>query len=305
MSHVPSLVVLLGLTLSILPFHKTMAQQFSESGVVYEAARNKIGLIRYCGRNELLEPAIADEVVAAVEAGLPKYPPDPFARERGDRAQQAGEDGFWETGRRRDIASVARLFRTTPADLCQEWADETLRAQRRRREVTTAIAPIQLLPQVESRAAESMQVPPAHATTTVVRVARSAPPPPLPEKAPSLPTEAEFVSLERTLPTGGHLAPTGRGGTGHISGTTAMPQSSGQPMPPPARQPTEAAGPPPREQTIKAAASRPRHSQQPHTLRGNRLFLWNRLFDRRRRSERCLMPGCRWPTAQERDSWRY
>ena len=130
MFQVPSFVVLLGLTLCILPSHKTMAQQSNESDVVYEAARNKIGLIRYCRNVGLLDPAIADQAVTAVEAGLRELASsETFASEQGDRAQQAGEDGFWEAGRRRDIAGIATLFRTTPADLCQEWAGETVRAQ--------------------------------------------------------------------------------------------------------------------------------------------------------------------------------
>jgi hypothetical protein len=130
MSHVLSLVALFGLMLCMLPSHRTMAQQLSESGVVYEAARNKLGLIRYCRRNNLLDPTLADQVVTAVETGLRERPPgDSFATEQGDIAQQAGEDGFWDAGRRRDIAGVASLFGTTPADLCRDWADETLRAQ--------------------------------------------------------------------------------------------------------------------------------------------------------------------------------
>ena len=60
MVQVPSLAALLGLTLCILPLHNTMAQQFGESDVVYEAARNKIGLIRYCRNIGLLDPAIAE-----------------------------------------------------------------------------------------------------------------------------------------------------------------------------------------------------------------------------------------------------
>jgi hypothetical protein len=138
MSQVPPLVVLLGLTLSFFSSRETMAQQFDENGVVYEAARNKVGLIRYCRKNQLLDQAVADQAITAVEARLRQLPPgNGSSTEQGDRAQQAGEDGFWEVDRRRDMAGVASLFRTTPADLCKEWADDTLRAQEREIDNTT------------------------------------------------------------------------------------------------------------------------------------------------------------------------
>jgi hypothetical protein len=138
MSQVSPLVVLLGLTLSFLSARETMAQQFDENGVVYEAARNKVGLIRYCRKNQLLDPVLAGQAITAVEARLRQLPSgDASSAEQGDRAQQAGEEGFWEVDRRRDLAGVASLFRTTPADLCKEWADDTLRAQEREIDNTT------------------------------------------------------------------------------------------------------------------------------------------------------------------------
>ena len=310
MVQVPSLAALLGLTLCILPLHNTMAQQFGESDVVYEAARNKIGLIRYCRNIGLLDPAIADLAVTAVETGLRGLPStDAVAREQGDRAQQAGEDGFWEAGRRRDIAGVAKLFRTTPADLCQEWADETVRAQTLKpyREVKTFTVvvpkPIQPFPQAEPTFVEPIQVgpirvddrPPA-GSTAVVRAARSAPPPPLPEKAPLLPTEAELASLQRTLPTDGHLAFTGRALSGHMSGMrpSAKPQSLGQAKPLSARLAAEAAGSRAREQ----GPSR-RLYDRSHPL----LERWP--FNRLGKPGRCLMRGCRWPASEERRSGQY
>jgi hypothetical protein len=448
MFPVLSLFVLLGLTLCILPSLNARAQS-SENGVVYEAARNKIGLIRYCRGNALLDPVIAGQAITAVETVLRELPPsESLPAEQGDRAQQAGEDGFWDVGRRRDIASVAKLFHTTPTDLCQEWADETLRAQApsRRREATTttavapiqppsqaeppaeepaailrapvpgrrkefatatAVAPIQALPQAEPTAEEPTAVlkapvptrymevktiivdppiqPPSQAeptveeptavlktsvprqyrevktitvappiqspsqaeptveeptavlkapvprqyrevttttaiapiqlppqaeptpqagptaeeplqvdsppapATAVVEAARSAPTPPLPEKAPVPPAGAEVASLQRTLPTGGRLASTGRAVSGQTSGTTAIPasvkpRSSGQAVPPPARVATEAA--------------EPRLYDQPQPL------LEKRVFNRLGKPERCLMAGCRWPSSRERDASR-
>lgn len=215
MVRVLSLFVLLGLTLCVLPSHETVAQQFSETGVVYEAARNKIGLLRYCRNHEFLDPALADQAVTAVAAELRKLPPnESFIRERGDRAQQAGEDGFWEAGRKRDVAGIAKLFRTTPADLCREWADETLRSEAAGHpgEVTTIVRvpPDQPLPQAEPTPVEPISIDrrPARASAAVV-AARFAPPPPLPEKAPLPATEAEPASLRHALPASGHLAFTG------------------------------------------------------------------------------------------------
>ena len=310
MFQVQSLVVLLGLTLCILPSHETMAQEFNESGVVYEASRNKIGLIRYCRDNQLLSPAVADQAVAAVETGLRKLPPgETIDRERGDRAQRAGEDGFWEAGRKRYIAGIANLFRTTPAELCQEWADETLRGQAPRyvevKTVTVSppIQPIQPLPQAKPAPAEPIQVdrPLAFASATGgVRVARPVPPPPLPEKAPFLPAEAELASLQPTLPTGGHFAFTDKAVPEHMSDTTAAtpdvtPQPSGKAVALSERLATEE-GPLPGEQTVAAATPLPRIYDQPQPLPEKRLF--NRLG----KAERCLMPGCRWPKSQERAS---
>ena len=247
MIQVPSLVVLLGLTLYFFSSYKAIAQQFSDSGVVYESARNKIGLIRYCSRHELLSPEVAEQAVSAVEAGLSKLPwSDTFARELGDRAQQAGEDGFWDAGRKRDIASIARLFRTTPADLCHAWADETLRAlaPERRKQVTTAgaTAPSQVLPQAEPTPAEPIQV-----YKRPVRIARPAPHPPLPEKAPAQPNAAELTSLQRTLPTSSHLASGNTAGPGQKSGAAEMTQPSEQARPHPSRLASDRPGLPPCE----------------------------------------------------------
>ena len=212
------------------------------------------------------------------------------------------------------------MFRTTPADLCQEWADETVRAQTLKpyREVKTFTVvvpkPIQPFPQAEPTFVEPIRVEPIQVgpirvdrppagSTAVVRAARSAPPPPLPEKAPLLPTEAELASLQRTLPTDGHIASTGRPVSGYMSGTTAMtpsamPQPSGKAVALSERLPTEAAGPLPREQTVTAAAPWPRLYDQPQPL------LEKGPFNRLGKPERCLMRGCRWRAPEERRSWR-
>jgi hypothetical protein len=220
MFRVPSIVVLLGLFLCVPPSNQTMAQPFDESGVVYEAARNKIGLISHCRDNALLATDIADQAVTTLRSGLPKRPTsNPLAGENGDRAQQAGEDGFLDAGRKRDITSVARLFRTSPADLCREWADETLRAQeptpRKPASTIAVIEPVQ--PSARARPitgrTASGAVPPAQKT------ALSASNPPMPAKARSQPAGPQFASLQHTSPTGALLVPPGeRAGSGQSRG---------------------------------------------------------------------------------------
>jgi hypothetical protein len=296
MFRVPFLVVLPGLTLCILLSHQTMARQFSESDVVYEAARNKIGLIRYCRNNDLLHPGIADEAIRAVETLLRELPPsNSLAGLQGDSALPAGEDGVRDAGRRDEIDRIADLFRTTPADLCQEWASDTLwgQAQRRYREVktiavVTTIPPDQLVSEARPTPVEPIRVetikvtpnqverPPAPAPSTA-RVARAALPP-LPERAPPLASKAELASLQRASPAGGGVESASRDASAPISGTTpapsAAPQSPGQAVPLSSD----------REQTVATAPSSPRR----------------RFFDRLGKRERCLMPGCKWSAPQQK-----
>lgn len=128
MFRVSAVAALIGLTVLTLCPAEPAAQTQDESGVVYEAARNKLGLLRYCRDNALIDPEVAASAIAAVEALLVRAPVRDFiTRQRGDSAEAAGAAGFWEVSRRRDISAVAVLFRTTPSGLCREWAEETLR----------------------------------------------------------------------------------------------------------------------------------------------------------------------------------
>jgi hypothetical protein len=223
MFRVPAIIVLLGLIFCVPPSNEAMAQRFDETGVVYEAARNKIGLISHCRDNALLDATVANQAIAALRSGLPSLPTsNPLAGENGERAQQAGEDGFLDAGRKRDITSVARLFRTSSADLCQEWADETLRAQdpRPRRPASTiaVIEPVQPTGRAKPTA---VRTPPAGATAAQ-RVAVAAPNPPMPEKAPVQPARTRVASLSDTSPTGALLVPPGeRAGSGQTGDTIA------------------------------------------------------------------------------------
>ena len=346
MFRVQSLVVPLGLMLCLLSSHETAAQQLSDTGVVYEAARNKIGLIRYCRNVGLLDPAVADQAVIAVETGLLALPSsDGSAREEGDRAQRAGEDGFWETGRRRDIASIATLFHTTPADLCQEWAEETLRGQTPKpyREVKTitvtapAPRPIPPLQQPEATPFGRIweEAPPARAAPEVKAV-RADPLPPLPQRAPLLPPPAKSAAVlrtsspaepaspertlpqaksaallrtlpqaapaspQRTLPPGEPAALQRSSPAGDDVASIDSTESEPADAPDPSRQAlplsgrlAAEAGPLPSEQTVAGTSS--------GSYERPRSRIWEAWpFNRLGKPRRCLMAGCRWPTAEER-----
>ncbi|WP_125461669.1 MULTISPECIES: hypothetical protein [Rhodomicrobium] len=315
MFQLPSLFMLLGLTFCFLPSHRVWAQQFNENDIVYEAGRNKIGLIRYCRTKRLLEPTIADQAITAVETTLRELPSsETFDREQGERAQQAGEDGFWDIGRRRDIASVAELFRTTPADLCQEWAVETLRAQapKRFREVKTItvvpfVQPFEPLPQAEPAVSPRQGDGLPALAAALAGPPRLAPPPallpPLPEKAPLLPPEAELASLEPAAPPLVKSPPDHRAGSEPMSreptpAPSAMPDISEQAtasLP----EPVEAEPSPPSKPTVTAALPSRVLQDPSHPL-------WaKRSAAQPGTPKRCLMPGCKWPTPQERSFWRY
>jgi hypothetical protein len=198
------IAALLGLTLCTLPLDKTTAQQSEVNVVIYESARNKIGLMRYCRNNSELDPAVADKAVKALETDVRTFPlENKLAREQGDRAEKAGEDGFLEAGRRRDIASFAQLFRTTRADLCKQWAEETLRVQ-----VTRTAAPPTAAPPV-SIAAEPERASPKIARPPLKPERPDAAPraaglPPLPTKAPApvKPAEPELTLLQQMMASG-------------------------------------------------------------------------------------------------------
>jgi hypothetical protein len=197
--RVPCIAALLALTLYILPLDKTTAQQSEVSVVIYEAARNKIGLMRYCRHNTPLDPAAADKAIEALEADVRAFPlENKLAREQGDRAEKAGEDGFMEAGRRRDIASFAQLFRTTRADLCKQWAEETLRVQ----VVRTAAPPVSTATTEPQRASPTIARPVLN-TAPPDAAPRAAGLPPLPTKAPLRPPATELTFLQRIMGTGG------------------------------------------------------------------------------------------------------
>ena len=209
MRKAPYVPALLGLTLCLLSPDTAAAQQFDPSGIVYEAARNKIGLMRYCRNNTTLDTAIAEKAVNVIEEDLRAFPlENDFAKELGDLAEDAGEDGFLDTGRGRDITRFAELFRTTRAGLCQEWAAETLRM----REPGTS-SYVSIATGEPTRAAGTIALP---LKVTRPIALRRAVLPPFPAKAPVRPTRHRAAvvaarlgngpsSAPRTLPTAARL----------------------------------------------------------------------------------------------------
>jgi hypothetical protein len=189
------IAALLGLTLCSLPPEKAAAQQFDAGGIVYEAARNRIGLMRYCRNYTSLDTAVAEKAVRIIEADLRAFTPEnELARELGDRAEEAGEDGFLDVVRRRDIASFAKLFRSTPAGLCQEWAAETLRVQEpgSRGYNNISIATIEPI-----RAGRTI-APPSPDITQAIAIPQAAVlPPPVPAKPPFRLVDAQPVSQQQ------------------------------------------------------------------------------------------------------------
>ena len=117
---------MLGLSLCCGHTASASAQQSDGPVTFYAYARNKIGLLRYCRDQALVGQVTADRAVEAVEIGLRRLPfADRLAKERGDKAEQAGEAGFWEEANgKQDLASVAELFGTTTAGLCKELAGQ-------------------------------------------------------------------------------------------------------------------------------------------------------------------------------------
>ena len=121
------LAAMLGLSLCCGHTASSSAQQSDGPDTFYEYARNKIGLLRYCRDHALVGQVTADRAIKAVEIGLRGLPiADGLTKERGDKAEKAGEAGFWEeANRKQDLASVADLFGTTTAGLCKDMAGQT------------------------------------------------------------------------------------------------------------------------------------------------------------------------------------
>lgn len=121
----PYLIVMMGV---IFSFSSASAQESDVRNPVYEMARNKIGLLRHCRDNGLIDRATADEALRVEEHGLVTMTSVamPFSKKAGDEAEKRGEAGIYGAGSRQPIANMARVFDTTPAGLCKEWVEDSM-----------------------------------------------------------------------------------------------------------------------------------------------------------------------------------
>ena len=126
------LAATLGLSLCCGQIASASAQQSDGPDTFYAYARNKIGLLHYCRDKALLGQVTADRAAESIELALGRLAvSDDLVKEWGDRAEKAGQAGFWEeANNRRDLASVAGIFGTTTAGLCKELAGQTRTVQR-------------------------------------------------------------------------------------------------------------------------------------------------------------------------------
>jgi hypothetical protein len=166
------------------------AQQPRDYGsVVYEAARNKIGLMRYCRNNALLSVGVADRAAAAVQSSLLETALGTALAKEGDFAEKAGEDGFWEANRRHDMARIAKRFGTTPAGLCHEWAQETLRTRQPAQSRQRHAIPISLVqpPRVSPPSRQNVD---RRGVIARSQVPKTSDKPPVPAKTAAIPAKA-------------------------------------------------------------------------------------------------------------------
>lgn len=167
------------------------AQAGDDFDIVYEAARNKIGLLRHCRVKTFLDAATAATAIAEVEGRIARMAVSGTLQAQGDKAEKSGEAGllFGVSGKR-DLANLSALFDTTPAGLCQEWAGETLRSPTPR---STPKSARYALPD-EQPAAQ-----PSYGAAAVAALSPASIPP-LPVKAPHVAAHAVFG---RAAPTPG------------------------------------------------------------------------------------------------------
>jgi hypothetical protein len=191
----PYLAAMLGVSLCCGIAASASAQQSDRPQISYEYARNKIGLLRYCRDQAFLGQVTADKAVEAIEIGLRRFAiSDGLVKERGDRAEKAGQAGIWEDASgKRNLASVADLISTSLAGLCRELAGQTeIQPSPAARQPAPKVTPPQARLNVNSlTAATKPASPPAASTKAVV-----APPPPSPLPAPPSPPPATLGPFE-------------------------------------------------------------------------------------------------------------
>jgi hypothetical protein len=177
-------VALFGFSLLASHAGPAHAQAGDDFDIVYEAARNKIGLLRHCRVKAFLDAATAATAIAEVDARIARMQVSGALLVQGDKAEKSGEAGllFGVSGKR-DLANLAVLFKTSPAGLCQEWAGETLRSSTPR---STPKSARYDLPDTPPAAQQP------YGTAAVVALSPALIPP-IPEKAPHVTAHAAVL----------------------------------------------------------------------------------------------------------------
>jgi hypothetical protein len=119
------LCVLLGLAFGATPAGAQTRQDPSRD-VVYETARNMVGLLRYCKQKGLLDAAVADDAIEGAQGGviaLTAFRETPVSQKDGDLAEKNGEAGLYGASRS-PVEQMAKAQVLTPTELCKEWAAE-------------------------------------------------------------------------------------------------------------------------------------------------------------------------------------
>lgn len=120
------LIFLLGAALSC---SSAAAQDSAERNPLYETARNKIGLLRYCRDKGLIDRATADDALLVDQHSLGTITPAgvPYNKAAGDEAEKRGEAGIYGVYVQYPIADAARLiYETTPEGACKGWVESSM-----------------------------------------------------------------------------------------------------------------------------------------------------------------------------------
>lgn len=94
--------------------------------LTYEMARNKVGLLRYCKQQGMLDAKVADDAIEGAQGGVStasSFQQAHVSKPEGDLAEKNGEAGLWGP-RHSQMEKMARSQVLTPTELCQKWADE-------------------------------------------------------------------------------------------------------------------------------------------------------------------------------------
>lgn len=120
------LSILLGLAFGVNIAGAQQMQQDPGRDLTYEMARNKVGLLRYCKRQNLLDAKIADEAIEGAQGGVSvatAFQETTVSKRHGDLAEKNGEAGLWGASRS-PMEQMAESLIRTPAAMCEQWASE-------------------------------------------------------------------------------------------------------------------------------------------------------------------------------------